>query len=286
MELERKYTKLQQMNNDLNLTKSQLVTLQNKTNQINIDVFIIKQLGNIKPLQEIQALQQAVQTVSAQTYSLSANERTRSQEFLALYNMTIDSKQELSEITMNTSNHLKEFETKTSYLLFNLEHRQNTTAIDINNQLKELETKTNTQLLRIEQIKNSTVADIITRIDAKETSDNLTMTTVQKQINNNAERVAMTAHPLSSGSVTRTIMKFSDVQYSVVSMTANPTSAGTTRDTIMKFDDVKFSMGITNLGAYKNTGRFTCEHEGLYLISASVLSYISGASYKINGNFI
>ncbi|VDH98352.1 Hypothetical predicted protein [Mytilus galloprovincialis] len=149
MELERKYTQLQQVSNEFNMMKSQLVSLENKTNQINNDVLILKQHGNIKPLQEIQALQQAIQTVSAQTHSLSINERALSQDFLALHNMTIDLKLALNEITTNTSNHLNEFETKTSSLLFYLEHRQNTTAAGIRNQLKEVETKTNTQLLRI-----------------------------------------------------------------------------------------------------------------------------------------
>lgn len=65
MALERKYTKLQQVNIEFILMKSQIVTLKNKTNQIYNDVLILKQLGNIKPLQEIQTLQQAVQTVSA-----------------------------------------------------------------------------------------------------------------------------------------------------------------------------------------------------------------------------
>ncbi|VDH98351.1 Hypothetical predicted protein [Mytilus galloprovincialis] len=75
------------------------------------------------------------------------------------------------------------------------------------------------------------------------------------------ERVAITAHPLSSGSVTRNIMKLSDMQYSV---------------------------GITNLAAYRNTGKFTCEQEGLYIISASVMSLSSGAEFYIymNGNII
>ncbi|VDI14147.1 Hypothetical predicted protein [Mytilus galloprovincialis] len=71
-------------------------------------------------------------------------------------------------------------------------------------------------------------------------------------------------------------------------MTAHPSHAGTIRDTIMKFDDVKFSVGVTNLATYKSTGKFTCEQEGLYIISASVMSYTNGAYYYIslNGNYI
>ncbi|VDH98348.1 Hypothetical predicted protein [Mytilus galloprovincialis] len=106
MELERKNTQLQQVGNEFNVMKGQLVSLENKTNQITNDVLILKQPGNIKPLHEIQALQQASQTVSAQTHYFSINERALSQDFLALPNMAIDLKLALNEITTNTSNHL------------------------------------------------------------------------------------------------------------------------------------------------------------------------------------
>lgn len=71
-------------------------------------------------------------------------------------------------------------------------------------------------------------------------------------------------------------------------MTAQPSTGETITNTIMKFNDVKFSVGITNLALYKSTGKFTCEHEGLYLISASVMSYTSAAYYYIylNGSKI
>lgn len=62
--------------------KSQLVSVQNKTSELSKDVIVLKQLGKINPMQEIQTLQHAVQTVSAQTHSLSLNERAQSQDFL------------------------------------------------------------------------------------------------------------------------------------------------------------------------------------------------------------
>ncbi|XP_076071305.1 uncharacterized protein LOC143042745 isoform X2 [Mytilus galloprovincialis] len=73
-----------------------------------------------------------------------------------------------------------------------------------------------------------------------------------------------------------------------VAMTAHPSANALTSNTIMKFDDVKYSVGITNLSTYKSTGKFTCEHEGLYLISASVKSSTNNAVYFIrrNGNDI
>lgn len=156
------------------------MSVQNKTIEMSKDVVVLKQLGNIKPMKEIQTLQQAVETVSAQTHSLCLNERARSQDFLVYYKMTIDSKRVLSELKTNTSNYLNNLEIKTSNQLSNFENRQNTTAADMsnkfqavmtlntntNNQLKNLEVNTNKQLLRIEQNQNSTVA----RMEATETS--------------------------------------------------------------------------------------------------------------------
>ncbi|CAG2246175.1 unnamed protein product [Mytilus edulis] len=95
---------------------------------------------------------------------------------------------------------------------------------------------------------------------AIENQKNKTMSMVQKQINKNAERVAMTAHP----------------------------SSGTVSNNIIKFDYVTFSVGITNLATYKSTAKFSCDQEGLYMISASVTSQTSSAYYYIylNGNDI
>ncbi|CAG2246176.1 unnamed protein product [Mytilus edulis] len=247
-DLERKYNQLQSVNNEFNLIKSQLLSVQNKTSEISNDVNILK-LGNIKPLQEIQTLQQELESVSAKTHSLTVNERARSQDFLALYNITIKQKATLSVLNTTSGEQLmklRELETNNSKQLL---------------RLVELESNTDKQLLRLEQNHNSTTAGIISKMDAMKNQKNKTMSVMQTQINKNAERVAMTAHPSSSGTVS---------------------------NTIMKFDDVKFSVGITNLATYKSTGKFTCEQEGLYMISASVMSYTSEAYYYIslNGNYI
>lgn len=92
--LEQKYTDLEQKYNKLKLEYNLLkLVFDNKTTELNQKIIEIKQLDNIKPLTEFKTLQQAVQRVSAQTHSLSINERECSQDFLALYNMTMDSKQ-------------------------------------------------------------------------------------------------------------------------------------------------------------------------------------------------
>ncbi|XP_063448250.1 uncharacterized protein LOC134727792 [Mytilus trossulus] len=250
-DLERKYTDLERkyksVNNEFNLIKSQFLSIQNKTSENRNDIHTLKQLGNIKPLQEVQTLQQDLKSVSAQTHSLTVNERARSQDFLALYNITINQKSALSVLNATSREQLmklRELETNNSKQLLRLE---------------ELETNTSKQLVRLEQNHNSTTSGIISKMEAMKKQENKTMSVMQTQINKNSERVAMTAHPSHTATIT---------------------------NTIIKFDDVKFSVGITNLATYKSTGKFTCEQEGLYIISASVMSLTNNAEYFIylNGN--
>lgn len=59
-------------------------------------------------------------------------------------------------------------------------------------------------------------------------------------------------------------------------LTSNPTLVG-----IMKFDNVILSVGYNNLPAYKSSGKFICERNGLYLISASIASGANNAQYYL-----
>ncbi|VDI06924.1 Hypothetical predicted protein [Mytilus galloprovincialis] len=90
--------------------------------------------------------------------------------------------------------------------------------------------------------------------------NNQTFIHLQQQIDNSTEQVAMTAHPSS-----------------------NYNKAG-----IIKFDNVAFSVGIKNLTAFKNSGKFVCEKEGLYILSVKIYSNTNGAHFYIslNGNTI
>ncbi|VDI63085.1 Hypothetical predicted protein [Mytilus galloprovincialis] len=264
MDLEKKYIQMQSMNNDkFYLLKKHFLTIQNKTSEISNDVNTLKQLGNSKPLQEIQTLQQQFTAVSAQVQSLTVIERVNRLDFLALYNTTIEQKIALSALNISGSSNqlvkLTEIQTNNSKQLLRLGELETKTSKELL-RLEELESNTSKQLLRHVQNHNSSTAGIISKIEAMENQKNKTMSVMQKQINKNAERVAMTAHPSSSGTVSN----------------------------IIKFNYVTFSVGITNLATYKSTGKFSCEQEGLYIISASVMSQTSSAYYCIylNGNDI
>ncbi|VDI79909.1 Hypothetical predicted protein [Mytilus galloprovincialis] len=50
---------------------------------------------------------------------------------------------------------------------------------------------------------------------------------------------------------------------------------------VIRFNNVQLSVGITNISAFKSTGKFVCEKEGLYLVAVSVVSKDSYSSFCV-----
>ena len=118
------------------------VSVQGRESTVLRDKFILfdqemsnlKQLGRIQPLQEIKTLQQTVQTISAQTNSLSIKERARGQDFMALYNMTTSS---LNDLEVRTKTKFKQVENDIDQRVDNLTNEtrfaQHIVGIQLNN---------------------------------------------------------------------------------------------------------------------------------------------------------
>ncbi|CAC5421382.1 unnamed protein product [Mytilus coruscus] len=84
----------------------ELSVMKNKSLQVEKELAALKQLANIKPLVEINALQNTVKSLTSQTNSLSMKEQARSQDFLALFNMTVGTTKTLTELSTNVNNRL------------------------------------------------------------------------------------------------------------------------------------------------------------------------------------
>lgn len=91
-ELENNYTTLLY---ELNISKdengkmkNQLSILKNETSAIDDRVKNVEKWRNIQSLQDLQTVKQQIQSLNAQTKSLSQNQFARNQDFLALYNQT------------------------------------------------------------------------------------------------------------------------------------------------------------------------------------------------------
>ncbi|XP_071181360.1 coiled-coil domain-containing protein 110-like [Mytilus edulis] len=240
-----------------NETKNQgqeLAVLKTKSLMVDQNIKDLKHLGNIKPLQEIQTLQQEIKSLSAQTSSLNMKEQARSQDFIALYSKVRDQGTNSTSSIMNLNLQMKTIQTNHNTSFSDL-----VTKIETLQMTDNMSTKYVGAQLKILQ-KNQSIlfAEMETKMHTAFIRDNQTHTHLQRQIDNSKEQVSLIAHPLTS-----------------------TTTAG-----IIKFNRVAFSVGINNLPAFKNTGKFVCENDGTYLISTSIASNTIDASYYIylNGN--
>lgn len=140
------------------------------------------------------------------------------------------------------------------------EATNNRSITDLSTKLNTLQTNHNasitnlgTELRNVEKNQSIHFVDVESKMRAATIMNNQTFIHLQRQIDTSTEQVAMTAHPSSS-----------------------PTKSG-----IIKFDNVAFSVGIANLSAFKSSGKFVCEKEGLYLFSVSVYSNTNDAFFNI-----
>lgn len=50
---------------------------------------------------------------------------------------------------------------------------------------------------------------------------------------------------------------------------------------VLKFDDIRTQTGIISISSFKSSGKFTCQKEGLYLISSWVFSDTNFATFGV-----
>ncbi|CAG2187136.1 unnamed protein product [Mytilus edulis] len=180
--LEQKFNLLQNENSVMKrehyLLKNEIKMLQNTTSAYERKIVDLQQMGNIKPLQEIGKLQLAVQTNTATFQSLSMNERARSQDFLALYNITMDSKRKHDMFESDVNNQLTSIRANHNMNLSNLSseiqanEKQNNLSValiegkftDINNTLVNIEANHYVTVMeirsKIAKIENQTTSTI------------------------------------------------------------------------------------------------------------------------------
>ncbi|VDI04045.1 Hypothetical predicted protein [Mytilus galloprovincialis] len=178
---------------NLSIVGRESAVLRNKSILVDQEISNLKQLGSIQPLQEIKSLQQTVQTISAQTNSLSIKERARSKDFLALYNMTTSS--------------LTDLELRTQHVVTAVDQRVD----NLTNETRFAQKGLGLQLSNIH--KNQ--SDFAMKMQEIEHRENLMFSGLQKQINDSTELVAMTAQLPTTSYSGGTILKFDKVNFSI-----------------------------------------------------------------------
>lgn len=78
------------------------------------------------------------------------------------------------------------------------------------------------------------------------------------------------------------------VSFVSVAMTACVSSSGGSKPSgsIVKFDEVKTSVGVNNISSFRTSGKFNCEIDGLYLISAFIDTNSNYGYYHVYKNGI
>lgn len=133
--LEQKYNNLGQNYRDLETNNTKLrnefTDLLTKYTKQEQELSELKQLKNLQPLQDLNHIKQQLHTVASQTHSLSVNERARSQDFLALYNKTVN-------IEEMTNHRIGKYQNMTNTKFHQLESNQNTTHNTLNQKIMDL----------------------------------------------------------------------------------------------------------------------------------------------------
>ncbi|CAC5371308.1 unnamed protein product [Mytilus coruscus] len=111
--------------NDLSQCKNKTMELEKAVDQLKVS-------KSIQPLCDFSALQQQVQTINSQTQGLSTNDRARSKNFRALYNMTINSMSQMSR-------RLNEQNVSTEACLQNTDVRQNGSIVTLIKEIHDFE---------------------------------------------------------------------------------------------------------------------------------------------------
>ncbi|VDI63152.1 Hypothetical predicted protein [Mytilus galloprovincialis] len=109
--------------------ESKINRLQHTTAETSKNVFELHQLKSINQALDFRAIQNKVQSLEQKANLLTNNQNTRSQDFLALYN-----------VTLVTDNLFKKYRNETVEKIFNIESKQNASSFDMRNALSKITT--------------------------------------------------------------------------------------------------------------------------------------------------
>ncbi|VDI44286.1 Hypothetical predicted protein [Mytilus galloprovincialis] len=135
-------------------------------------------------------------------------------------------------------------------------------ASNTSNAIKTLELNTNDSVDTLEKKQNLMSTSFGVKTQKLEGILNSSMTGLQQQITNSNKRVSMTACVNSHGTHQLSSYK------------------------VVKFDNIKVQYGVNNLNRFKSDGKFIAEMEGMYIVSAWIMSSSVNAEFGIYHNGI
>ncbi|CAC5421155.1 unnamed protein product [Mytilus coruscus] len=192
-------------------------------------------------------VQQEIQTLKAGVRSLVVSSQARSKDIQSMYSVLNASKQRINVL----ENNAKSLENNQIRIMDNI------TTMDNYSKQHVILLESNIHLLKRNQ---RTMISNMTAVDNYQTKLKAQIDNAKEQTRENEDYVGFTAFGRSSG----------------------VKSSGH----VLKFPDIKTSFGLSGLPTFSSSGKFTCEKNGLYLVSFTVMSCSNGDSaydlYKNN----
>lgn len=115
------------LQNRYNIQDSEVRRLTNLTLQLEKTVSALKRLKTVNQTFNLQTIENHVQSLQQKTNLLENNQNARNQDFLALYNMTLDSSKNVLQLKYDFSNDL-----------VMLAENQNMTSIDVYSKMAKM----------------------------------------------------------------------------------------------------------------------------------------------------
>ncbi|VDI14293.1 Hypothetical predicted protein [Mytilus galloprovincialis] len=233
-------SELLQLNTKSKIFEMYCANCQNSTVQIT---------GSTNRQNETEHLAKVLQKTQSKVDMLISNDKARKQDFLALYNLTLNNQNKLAKFVTESQHREQELLNGTDERIQNLsvvvsvtDNRTNRSLMSMQNQLAR----------QSERIQNLSLVVSVT-----DNRTNKSLMSMQNHVARQSEKVAVTACA-DGGHVKGVII----------------------------FTNTKESYGINNLSPLYYTGRFTCEKPGLYLTVATMMSHTPNSEYQIRKNGI
>ncbi|CAC5396678.1 unnamed protein product [Mytilus coruscus] len=253
---------------EINIAVNKTLALGQKINQL-------EQLQSIRQLQTLQTLQGQVQTFDSRINLLTSHEQARNQDFLALYNLTTSSRNELENKMKNQYVAIEKNQNTSASMIQQKQHQDFLALYNLTTSSKhELENKMNNQYEAIEKKQNISTE----MLQKKQLKDFQILRNMSKNEIEQLGRFHNSSFSLFQQNLDKKLQKVVVTSCSYADRRSNPPAGP------LNFPDIKTSVGVSNLSSFQSTGKFTCQVPGYYHIVLTIMSSYNNARIDIMKN--
>ncbi|XP_071135088.1 uncharacterized protein [Mytilus edulis] len=248
--------------------KDQLDLLKNTSAQVIKELSELKQLKSVNQTLDLSVVKSRIQSLEQKTDLLTNNQNARSQDFLALYNVTRVTDSNVNQIGKQFAIQLRS------------EIGQNATIANMANNIKDLIDRFH-NFAKLSN--NSQTVALSSCVERSETFASVVkFSKIYLKIG-----ISDTQSFQSSGKFTCTepgLYYISAYIRVSIAVTACVSSSTKSVDGVVKFSSVRSNVGINKIATFQSSGKFECEIPGLYFISAYIFTKTPNHTFYIKKN--